>query len=88
VRPASARGCSASAQDTPYQRGGVERLHLPYELLSDARLELAGALRLPTLSVAGHTVIRRLTLIGRHGRIETCLYPVFLPDADAHSVLG
>jgi len=56
-------------------------------LLSDSRLELAGALRLPTFTVAGHTVIKRLTLIGRKSRIETCFYPVFPPDADAQNVL-
>ena len=76
-----------STQDTTYQREVVERLHLPYELLSDSRLELASALRLPTFSVAGHTVIKRLTLIGRRGRIDACFYPVFPPDADAEKVL-
>jgi peroxiredoxin len=76
-----------STQDTAYQQEAVRRLHLPYELLSDSRLELAGALRLPTFSVAGHTLIKRLTLIGRRDRIETCFYPVFPPDADASNVV-
>lgn len=76
-----------STQDTTYQQEVVDRLHLPYELLSDSRLELANALRLPTFSVAGHTVIKRLTLIGRGGRIEACFYPVFPPDADAANVI-
>ena len=65
----------------------VERLHLPFELLSDSRLELARALQLPTFSVAGQTLIKRLTLVGRGGRIEKCLYPVFPPNADAGNVL-
>lgn len=76
-----------STQDTAYQQEVEARLHLPYELLSDLELAFARTLRLPTFSVAGHTVIRRLTLIGRRGRIETCLYPVFPPDADADNVL-
>ena len=76
-----------STQDTAYQQEVVQRLHLPYELLSDSRLELARALRLPTFSVTGHTLIRRLTLVGRRGRIETCFYPVFPPDADAGNVV-
>ena len=38
--------------------------------------------------IAGLTLIRRLTLIaGRDGRIRTCFYPVFPPDADAQHVL-
>lgn len=76
-----------STQDTAYQHEAAIRLHLPYELLSDSRLELTNALRLPTFSVAGNTVIKRLTLICRRGRIETCFYPVFPPDADAGNVL-
>lgn len=76
-----------STQDTDYQREAVERLHLPFELLSDANLELARRLRLPTLSIAGLTLIKRLTLVGRQGRIEKCFYPVFPPDADAAKVL-
>src|ERR1700741_94003 len=34
-----------STQDTHYQREMVERLHLPFPVLSDARLEFATALR-------------------------------------------
>lgn len=82
-----ARVLGVSTQDTAYQREVAGRLHLPFELLSDSNLELAHALRLPTFSVAGHTLIRRLTLIGREGRIAKCFYPVFPPDADADHVL-
>ena len=76
-----------STQDTGYQREVVDRLHLPFELLSDSELELARALQLPTFSVAGQTLIKRLTLVGRGGRIEKCFYPVFPPNADAGNVL-
>ena len=76
-----------SSQDTAYQREVVERLHLPYQLLSDSQLQLTRALRLPTFLVAQQTVIKRLTLISRGGVIQTCFYPVFPPDADAASVL-
>ena len=76
-----------STQDTEYQREVVDRLHLPFELLSDSKLELAQALQLPTFSVAGQTLTKRLTLVGRGGRIGKCFYPVFPPDADAGNVL-
>jgi hypothetical protein len=55
--------------------------------LSDSKLELARALQLPTFSVAGQTLIKRLTLVGRGGRIGKCFYPVFPPDADVGNVL-
>jgi len=77
-----------STQDTPYQREAVARLHLPFELLSDEKLEFAQALKLPTFSVDGMTLIKRLTLIARDGVIEQVFYPVFPPDASAGVVLA
>jgi peroxiredoxin len=75
-----------STQDTAYQQEAAERLHLPFPLLSDERLTFASALGLPTFTVDGMTLIRRLTLVIRHGVIETVFYPVFPPDADAAKV--
>jgi peroxiredoxin len=72
-----------STQDTEYQREAVERLRLPYLLLSDADLEYTRALDLPTFEVEGLTLIRRLTLMVAEGRIEEVMYPVFPPDRGA-----
>jgi len=55
--------------------------------LSDARLEFARALRLPTFTFGGLELIKRLTLIARAGRIEEVFYPVFPSDADAQHVI-
>ncbi|MEP6853548.1 MAG: peroxiredoxin, partial [bacterium] len=76
-----------STQDTEYQREAVERLHLPYPLLSDERLELARAMKLPTFKAGGHELLRRLTMVVRNGVIERVWYPVFPPDAHAAEVL-
>ena len=78
-----ARVFGLSAQDTEYQREVVERLHLPYPLLSDERLALTDALDLPTFEVDGLRLIKRLTLIVRDGRIADVVYPVFPPDRGA-----
>jgi peroxiredoxin len=75
-----------STQDSAYQREAAERLHLPFEILSDERLEFARALKLPTFAVEGMTLIKRLTLIIRDGAIEKVFYPVFPPDANAAEV--
>lgn len=75
-----------STQDSAYQREAAERLHLPFEILSDERLEFAHALRLPTFVVEGMTLIKRLTLVIRDGVIEKVFYPVFPPDANAGEV--
>ncbi|MDQ3779853.1 MAG: peroxiredoxin [Chloroflexota bacterium] len=77
-----------STQSTAYQREAVDRLHLPFPLISDADLRLTEALRLPTFVVAGWTLLKRLTLILDAGRIEHVLYPVFPPDADAERVVA
>jgi peroxiredoxin len=83
-----ARVFGLSTQDTDYQREAVERLHLPYPLLSDERLELTRALRLPTFEAGGLTLIRRLTLIIRDGTIADVVYPVFPPDQGAALALA
>jgi peroxiredoxin len=76
-----------STQRTEYQREAVERLHLPFELLSDADLSFARSLRLPTFEVESMTLIKRLTLILLNGRIEKVFYPVFPPDRNAAEVI-
>ena len=77
-----------STQDSAYQREVAARLHLPFELLSDAKLELTRALNLPTFDVAGMTLTKRLTLILRDGAVEHVFYPVFPPDRNAGDVLA
>ena len=77
-----------STQDTGYQQEVVTRLHLPFELLSDATLAFTRALSLPTFTIAGMTLIKRLTLIIRDGRIAHVFYPVFPPDTHAEQVVA
>jgi peroxiredoxin len=77
-----------STQDTEYQAEAVQRLHLPFALLSDAQLDFTRALRLPTFTFAGLELVKRLTMIVRAGRIEEVFYPVFPSDADAERVIA
>jgi peroxiredoxin len=81
-----ARVFGLSTQDTDYQREAVERLHLPFELLSDSELALARALRLPTFEVEAMTLAKRLTLMIHDGRVEKVFYPVFPSDRNASKV--
>ncbi|GAC1445648.1 MAG: redoxin family protein [Chloroflexota bacterium] len=82
-----ARVFGLSTQTTEYQREVVDRLRLPFPLLSDAALEFTHALRLPTFEFSGMTLIKRLALVMRDGRIEHVFYPVFPPDRNAADVL-
>ena len=88
IEAGAARVFGLSTQDTTYQRAAVERLHLPFPLLSDEKLALTKALRLPTMGVAGMTLIKRLALIIDDGRISKVFYPVFPPDRNAGDVLA
>lgn len=77
-----------STQTTEYQREMVERLHLPFEVLSDQELALTESLRLPTFKVESETLIKRLTLVIEGGKIVKVFYPVFPPDKNAEVVLA
>jgi peroxiredoxin len=76
-----------SAQSTAYQREAVERLHLPFPLLSDEHGALRSALNLPSMEVEGMTLLKRMALIVDDGGITKCFYPVFPPDQNAQDVL-
>jgi peroxiredoxin len=88
IRDLGAEVFGFSTQSTEYQREMVDRLHVPFEVLSDERLEMTNALRLPTFSIAGMTLTKRLTMIVRDGVIEHVMYPVFPPDRNAEDVLA
>jgi peroxiredoxin len=78
-----------SAQSPTEQREFAGREQIPYPLLSDEGLALAGEpLRLPTFAAGGMTLYRRLTLVAEAGRIVKAFYPVFPPDRDAVEVLA
>ena len=77
-----------STQATAYQAELAERLGLPFALLSDERLELTRSLALPSFDAAGRTLLKRLTLVVRDGRVEHVFYPVFPPDRHAEEVLA
>jgi peroxiredoxin len=83
-----ARVVALSTQSPDYQREMAERLHLPFPVLSDERLELTRALGLPTFETSGMTLLKRLTLVIEDGRIAQVFYPVFPPDSHAAEVLG
>jgi peroxiredoxin len=77
-----------STQDTAYQREAAERLHLPFPILSDADLKLTHALKLPTFTALGMTLLKRMALVIDDGRIVKAFYPVFPPDKNAAEVIA
>ena len=82
------RVAGLSAQSLADQVEFAERNRMPFPIVSDERLELAHALRLPTFEVEGVTLYKRLALVAEAGRIVKVFYPVFPPDRNAEEVLA
>ena len=76
-----------SVQTAEYQAEMVERLHVPFPVVSDAARSFGEALALPTMEAGGMTLYKRLTLLIRGRVIEHVMYPVFPPDANAEEAL-
>ncbi len=80
--------------NTPaHQREFKERMHVPFELLSDSSLKLVDAMKLPTFefpveSGSPTTLIKRMAWYCDRGRIVQLWYPVFPPDQNASDVLA
>jgi len=77
-----------STQDSDYQREAVERLHLPFAILSDADFSLQRALRLPTFEVDGMVLLKRMALVIDDGTITKVFYPVFSARPQRHGVVA
>ena len=76
-----------SVQTTEYQREMAERLHLPFPVVSDADFKFQKSLNLPTFVAAGMTLLKRLTIIARDGKIVSVHYPIFPSDSDPQWVI-
>ena len=77
-----------STQDTAYQQEAASRLHLPFAILSDEKLALTRALKLPTFVTSGMTLLKRMALVIDDGVISKVFYPVFPPDKNAADVVA
>lgn len=76
-----------STQDSAYQREAVERLHLPFPILSDEGLALTRTMNLPSFETSGMTLLKRFTLVVDDGMVSHVFYPVFPPDRSAADVI-
>ena len=77
-----------STQDSAYQCEAVERLKLPFPILSDRYLSLARAVKLPTFTIASMVLLKRMVLVIDAGVIAKVFYPVFPPDRSAEEVIA
>ncbi len=77
-----------SVQDIAYQQEVKSRLHLPFDLLSDADGTLRRALDLPTFTAAGMTLLERFSMILAEGRVTYLFHPIADPAGDADNILS
>lgn len=77
-----------SVQSTAYQQEMVDRLHLPFPVVSDVDYQFQRALKLPTFVAAGMTLLKRITFIANDGVIEAVHYPIFPSDSDPAWVIS
>ncbi|MFN9977840.1 MAG: peroxiredoxin, partial [Phycisphaerae bacterium] len=98
------RVLGVSTNATSHQREFKDRMHVPFELLSDSKLELTRGLRLPTFEFPTEpenptTLIARMawyvepdtqpdTSRPTASRIRKVWYPVFPPNENATNVLA
>ena len=75
-----------STQSRAYQQELVQRLDLPFAMVSDEHFALQRALSLPTFATGGVTYLKRLTLAVRDGRIARVYYPIACPAAHPREV--
>ncbi len=76
-----------STQSVEYHTELVQRLHLPFPIISDEGLLLKSDLMLPTFKAGGMELYKRLTLIIRNGKIEKIFHPIPSPEQNASDVL-
>ena len=76
-----------STQTTEYQLEAKQRLHLPFDLLSDSEFTLKQLLSLPTFKADGNELYKRVTLIIQNNIIHKVFYPVFPPNLNAEEVV-
>ena len=77
-----------STQKTEYQKELATRLHLPYPILSDEKLEFAKMLKLPTFKVLNMNLLKRITLILKDNKIIKYFYPIFPPTKNIEDVIN
>ena len=76
-----------TSQTVDYNKEMTNRLKVPFDVLSDEKLELKNALNLPTFLVDDNIYLKRLTLIVEKKIVKKVFYPIYPIDKHLESVL-
>lgn len=77
-----------STEDTEYQKEVVQRLALPFDLLSDSDLSVSDTLVLPRFEIDGKFFLKHMTFIVEKNRVVKIFDPVAVPEKNAEDVLA
>jgi peroxiredoxin len=77
-----------SVQEVAEQRLFATRTSLPYRLISDPKLKLAAALKLPAFTASGRSFYCRLAVVVEGGVIVKVFDPVDAPAENAAEIVG
>jgi len=76
-----------STQSVNYNKEMTNRLRVPFDVLSDAKLELKNLLNLPNFLVEDKVYLKRLTLIVEKKMVKKVFYPIYPIDKHIDDVL-
>ncbi len=75
------------SQTVEYNKEMTTRLGIPFDVLSDAKLELKNALNLPTFSIKNKIYLKRLTLIVEKKIVKKVFYPIYPVDKHIDDII-
>ncbi len=76
-----------STQSIDNIREMTTRLRVPFDILSDANLELKKAMNLPSFTINNKTYLKRLTLIVEKKIVKKVFYPIYPIENHLNDVL-
>jgi peroxiredoxin len=76
-----------SSQTVDDNKEMTTRLRVPFDVLSDEKLELKSALDLPTFSIKDKLYLKRATIIIENKIIKKVFYPIFTVDKHINEIV-
>ena len=76
-----------TSQTVEYNKEMTNRLGIPFDVLSDAKLELKDSLSLPTFSIDNKIYLKRLTLIIEKKIVKKIFYPIYPIDKHVDDII-
>ena len=75
------------SQTVEYNKEMTTRLGIPFDVLSDTKLELKKALNLPAFSIKNKIYLKRLTLIIEKKIVKKVFYPIYPVDKHIDDII-